>query len=314
VAASFLSSCAEEPATSYLGYVEGEYVYVASPLGGELRQLEVARGSEVEAGDVLFQLDPNPEVLQIEEAEQRVRQAQARLTDLEKGRRPTEIAAIESRLRSARTAMDRAERDYERRRELYDAGQTDVVSDEELAGYRADRDVRRSEVTTLEADLETARLGGREDAVEAARIEVEALEAALSERRWKLGEKTATAASAGWIQDTLYRAGEYVPAARPVVSLLPPENVKVRFFVPQDILPTLSLGDRVDIRFDGMENPVRAEISFLSSEAEFTPPVIYSQDSRTKLVFLVEATPDPSAVNALRPGQPVDVDLNGASR
>jgi len=314
VGATALTGCAEEKAPYYLGYVEGEYVYVASSLGGELQRLDVSKGSVVDTGAVLFELDPNPQALQVDQAEQRIRQARANLADIEKGSRPAELAAIEARLSSARAAMDRAGRDYERRRELYDAGHTDAVSEEELDRFRTDRDVRRADVATLEADLETARLGGRADAIEAARREVDVLEANLSELRWEVEEKTATAPAGGWVQDTLYRRGEYVPAGRPVVSLLPPENVKIRFFVPQAILPTITVGDPIEVRADGMERPASAVISFISSEAEFTPPVIYSAESREKLVFLIEALPDPGVIDRMRPGQPLEVSLGGANR
>ena len=95
-----------------------------------------------------------------------------------------------------------------------------------------------------------------------------------------------------------------------MISLLPPENIKIRFFVPQALLPTVALGDSVEVQLDGLEQRVRAQVSFISSEAEYTPPVIYSKESRTKLVFLIEAVPDPSVVAHLRPGQPLEVYLD----
>ena len=295
---------------SFQGYVEGEYVYVGAPLAGDLVELAVARGDRVDQDELLFGLDPNPQALQLTEIEQRREQARARLADIRKGRRPSELAAIEARLASAKSGLERASRDYERRQELLDAGHTDAVSAEELDRYRTDRDVRRSEVATLEADLETARLGGRDDAVAAAQKEVDALDAALQELHWQIGEKRATAPADGYVQDTLYRTGEFVPAGRPVVSLLPPGNVKVRFFVPQALLPTIALGDWVQVHADGLGQRIRAKVAYISSEAEFTPPVIYSKESRSKLVFLVEAKPVADSVHQLRPGQPVEVHLD----
>ncbi len=305
-----LSACSESAPPFFQGYVEGEYVYVASPHGGELVRLGVAKGDTVAAGAVLFELDPNPQALQIEETTQRLEQARSKLADLEKGLRPSELAAIEARLARARTGLGGAERELERRRELAEASASEAVSAEELDRFRTDRDMRRSEVASFEAELETARLGGRDDALAAARNEVGALEAAREELRWQLDQKSATAAAAGLVQDTLYRVGEYVQAGRAVIALLPPENVKIRFFVPQAKLSALHIGDAVEVHVDGLDQRIPARIRFLANEAEFTPPVIYSKESRTKLVFLIEAVPEASFVDRLRPGQPLEVHVN----
>jgi HlyD family secretion protein len=103
-----------------------------------------------------------------------------------------------------------------------------------------------------------------------------------------------------------FRPGELVPAGRPVISILPPEMIKLRFFVPEPDLPRFTLGTRVDVTCDGC-TPVPARVSFLSSSAEYTPPVIYSLDERSKLVFLLEAKAENPG--ALRPGQPITVEI-----
>jgi HlyD family secretion protein len=109
------------------------------------------------------------------------------------------------------------------------------------------------------------------------------------------------------VVDTLYRQGEWVAAGAPVVSLLPPENVKVRFFVPEPRLGAITVGDEVHVRCDACGPDLSAVISYVSPDAEYTPPVIYSREMRAKLVYLVEA--EPRQPTALRPGQPVDVTL-----
>jgi HlyD family secretion protein len=117
-----------------------------------------------------------------------------------------------------------------------------------------------------------------------------------------------TAPQAGVVVDTLFRQGEWVPAGSPVVRMLPPENVKVRFFVPQPELNLVPIGQRVTIRCDGCTAAeVGATVSYVSTEPEFTPPIIYSNETRAKLVFMVEAEPSPQDGPALRPGQPVEV-------
>ena len=107
--------------------------------------------------------------------------------------------------------------------------------------------------------------------------------------------------------DTFFRAGEWVAAGQPVVSLLPPGATKARFFVPESELGAIAIGQAVSVACDGCSAPVAARISFISTQAEYTPPVIYSNSQRARLVFMVEARPDPKDAARLRPGQPIDV-------
>ena len=115
--------------------------------------------------------------------------------------------------------------------------------------------------------------------------------------------------AAGTVQDTYFVEGEWVPAGRPIVSLLPPGNVKVRFYVPETVVGALRIEQAIQVSCDGCGAPLRATLSYVSAQAEFTPPVLYSKESRAKLVFLVEARPQPQDSARLRPGQPVDVSL-----
>ena len=107
------------------------------------------------------------------------------------------------------------------------------------------------------------------------------------------------------------REGEQVQPGRPIISLLPPGNVRVRFFVPQAVLPKVNIGDRIAVTCDGCAGDIAAIVNFISVQAEFTPPVIYSQEERARLVFRVEATPEHP--EGLRVGQPVSVALKGAA-
>ena len=107
----------------------------------------------------------------------------------------------------------------------------------------------------------------------------------------------------------LFRSGEWVSAGQPVVSLLPPENVEVRFFVPQTLIGALELGQEAIVTFDGGAGPVKTTITYISPSAEFTPPVIYSSQSRAKLVFMIRSKSSLADAPRLHPGQPVDVTL-----
>jgi HlyD family secretion protein len=310
LAIAALVGCKDPDPGYYQGYVEGEYVYVGSSVAGVLQVLEVAKGQTVAKGAPLFQLDPNPQVLQVAEANRRMERARAQVADLGQGSRPSELAAIEARLDKARASLALAQGDLGRREELFQEGNTDAISLEELESAQADVAIRRAEVGAIEAEHETARLGGRSDAVVAAQKEVESLAAFAQQMTWQLEEKSVVAPQAGFIQDTLFSEGEFVPAGRPAVSLLPPGNLKIRFFVPQSLLPSLQVGRSVEVRFDGMDSSFSGEISFIAPEAEFTPPVIYSKESRVTLVFMVEALPEGRALEYLRPGQPLEVYLN----
>jgi HlyD family secretion protein len=168
-------------------------------------------------------------------------------------------------------------------------------------------DQNRRRTAQLEADLKTAQLGARSDQITAAEANVQALEAALAAVEWNLSQKRRTAPQSGLVFDTLYREGEWVPAGRPVVVLLPPRNINVRAFVSETRVNALHRGDRAQVIVDGAPAPIHGQIRFISPRAEYTPPVIYSRASRSKLVYLVEVAFDPNTAATLHPGQPVDV-------
>jgi len=286
------------------GYVEGEYIYVAAPVAGRLEALHVARGAQVAAGAALFQLDRSSEQPARDDAAARLARAEANLANLKKGRRPSEIQSLEAQLAQANAMLELSEVALQRREQLVE---TRAVSREAVDEARATHDRNKARIAELQAELETARLGARADEIEAAGAEVTAARAQLAQAEWRLDELSQAAPQAGLVVDTLYWPGEWVAAGAPVVSMLPPENVKVRFFVPEPRLGAIEVGDEVQVHCDACAPDLTAVISYISPDAEYTPPVIYSREMRAKLVYLVEAQPRQPA--ALRPGQPVDVTL-----
>jgi HlyD family secretion protein len=299
-----LTGCSSENPDRVQGYVEGEYVYVASPLGGALELLRVARGNQVKEGDPLFALESAREMAARDEAKRRLVQARANLEDAKKGRRPSEIQSLEAQLKQARAALIFSEKEFDRHENLVHSGAR-AMQDYDRASSARDQD--RQRVAQLEADLTTARLGSRVDQIEAAEANVRAQEAAVARAEWDLSQKRQAAVQAGLVFDTLYREGEWVAAGRPVVVLLPPENIKVRAFVPEERIGGIHPGDRVQVTVDGLPGPLNGKVSFISPRAEYTPPVIYSRESRSKLVFMIEAVFDSKTAVKLHPGQPVDV-------
>ena len=304
--AALPAGCAKNSPGSFQGYIEGEYVYVASPRAGALTHLAVARGDSVKAGQLLFALERQSEAAAVTQAEKNLAQAQAQLADLQKGQRPTEIAALAAQMERARADLKLAAAELARREQL---GGSDVVSKEELDQARAQNDAGQAQVNQLAANLATARLGGREDAIRAAQAAAAAQTAALDKAKWAFDQKQQFAPANAAVHDTLYRPGEFVAAGNPVVALLPPENLKVRFFVPQEKLPQIKTGGTVSVKADGAAHPFTATVNYISTQAEYTPPVIYSRETRAELVFMIEAKFSPADAAQLRPGQPVDVEL-----
>src|SRR5205807_855691 len=153
--------------------------------------------------------------------------------------------------------------------------------------------------------IAVARMSAREEDIAAARQTLAAAQARQGAAETKLARRKLASPVSGAVQQIYYRPGEMVPAGRPVLSILPPGNIKVRFFVGEPMLPAVKLGDAVEVTCDGCGEPISAKVSFIARAAEYTPPVIYSLEERNKLVFMIEArtaTPD-----GLRVGQPVSV-------
>jgi HlyD family secretion protein len=164
-------------------------------------------------------------------------------------------------------------------------------------------------VSELKAQLAAAKLAARPDEIRAAQAASAAAREALAQAEWRLDQKSSRAPRDAQVTDTLYVQGEWVAAGSPVVTLLPPTHTKVRFFIPETILGSIRVGQSVSVRCDGCGEPIAAQVSYISSQAEYTPPVIYSRENRAKLVFLVEARPAPAEAARLHPGQPVEVRL-----
>ena len=206
----------------------------------------------------------------------------------------------------ANLAVDLSQRELNRLADLFKAG---VIAASEFDRARLSHERNARAIEEPAAQLATARLGGRADAIASAEAEVAAATAVRERADWAVAQKIQSAPSAALVHDTLFREGEFVPAGTPVVALLPPENLKVRFFVPEAAFAVLKAGDRVRVTITGRATPLEARVNYLSTRPEFTPPVLYNRDNRAKLVFMVEAALDPAVARDLHPGQPVDVVL-----
>jgi HlyD family secretion protein len=190
--------------------------------------------------------------------------------------------------------------------------------------FALDDDLQEAEVTENEATVTNARQAydrarqllknavASRKTFEDAEAVLRSAEARLNSARTRLDRRQRKSPVAGTVQEVYFREGEMVEPGRPIVSLLPPNNVKVRFFVPQAVLPGIHIGDRVQIHCDGCVTELLARVSFISAEAEFSPPVIYSLEERARLVFRIEAVPEQP--QDVRIGQPASVVLLGESQ
>lgn len=284
------------------GYAEGEYLRLGAPEAGWLENVAVERGQQVRAGEPLFTLEAGRQRAAVRAAEAELARTRAELADLRYGQRPEEIARIEASLAEAKAAAVYAAQDLARQERLT---RRDVAAEARLDQARAAADEARARVAAMEAELATARLPARADRIEAASAAVAHAEATLAQAEWELEQRTVRAPADALVEDRLRRSGEWVGAGGIVVSLLPPGAVKVRFFVPQPLIAGIEVGAEVGLRCDGCPDGLTGRVRYIAPEAEYTPPVIYSVGSREKLVFLVEAWPDPGV--SLHPGQPVDV-------
>jgi len=276
-----LTACSAKENDTLAGYGEAQYVYVAPLDGGRLAELAVKEGDVLAAGQLVARLDPERAAAGAAGADAAVSAARAR-----------SAGALAQAVRRADADAALARANLRRSQALHEKGY--------VAKARLDIDVaatRAAEAAAAQARAEQRAAGGETRAASA--------EAQLA--RTRVDDMAIVAPAAGRVERIYRRPGEIVAAGAPVISLLPPANMKVRFFAPQAMLSRLNPGARVSISCDGCAGALPARVSFVASEPQFTPPVIYSLDERDRLVFLVEAVPDdPSAI---RPGMPVSVDV-----
>jgi HlyD family secretion protein len=307
VALAALAGCGEKATHGFQGYAEGEFVLIAAPAAGKLEKRWVSRGEEVERGAPLFALEDENEKAGRREAEERLRNAEAKLANIVTGKRKPEIDAVTAQEGQAAAARELSERQLKQQKALFDQG---FISQSSMDTARTnyDRDIAR--VAEMEAQIRVGRMTiGRDKEIAAAQADVDTARAVLAQSDWRLAQRASAAPTRSLVYDTLYSEGEWVAAGSPIVSLLPPGNIKLRFFVPETAVGGLTLGQAVRAACDGCSAPIPAKITYISRQAEFTLPVIYSREQRAKLVFLVEARPDLIEARKLKPGQPLDVTL-----
>ncbi|MBN3841423.1 MULTISPECIES: HlyD family efflux transporter periplasmic adaptor subunit [Burkholderia] len=298
-----IAGCTKHPET-FQGYMEGQFSYLSTPHSGTLKTLPVRRGQRVAAGAAVFEIDSPDLEKAVKRQYHQWQSSLNMLEDLEKGKRPSEIDTMKAQLEQARATAARSSQRLARAEVDYGV---DAISREKLEGERAAARVDNARVREIASQLRTAKLPARDDQLRSRRQDTEALQAEYERVEVQYGQRIVRAPENGVVVDTFFTPGEWVPAGNPVVKVLIDRNTKVRFFVPETRLARLRIGDIVKLGCDGCKRAYSATIVHIASEAEYTPPVIYSNDVRAKLVFLVEAQPDDVAARTLHPGMPVEV-------
>lgn len=284
------------------GYVEGETLYVGAANAGLVSVVAVRRGDRVAAGQPLFALDAAQLTAARDQAAAQVAMARAQLQDARKGQRPQELAVYDAERLAAEARVSEAQAEFDRVQPLVAGG---VYAKARLDQAKAGLDAARANAVAVGRRKAVGSLGGRSDAVAAAEAAVAAAEQGLAAAQSRLDQISPRAPVAARVQDVFYQPGEWAAANQPVVALLSDDRVRLRFFVPEAEVVRYPVGRTVRFSCDGCGAARSARINYVSPRAEFTPPVIYSRESRQRLVFLVEAKPE--AGPALAPGQPVDI-------
>ncbi len=293
------------------GYAEADFVKVGPTQQGLVTAVHVERGDHVVKGEPLFDQDNTSDRAAVDQAARLAQQTKDQLANLKSPGKPTEIAQAAANLGDAVAARGKVEADLQRNESLLKNGAaTAQLVDEE----KADLASADAKIAAAEAALQQAQAPlGRPEEIVAQASAVDAADAALAQARWRLAQRSVASPVAGIVADVLARPGETLDAGAPVVSLLPPENIFIRFFVPEPSLAHVHPGDTVALTCDNCPPDLTGAVSFISPQAEYTPPFIYSESTRAKFVFLAEARPKPDQAPLFNPGQPVTVKPQAAS-
>jgi HlyD family secretion protein len=298
-----LISCQSKPADSYSGYVESQTVSISAPQSGWLTSVNVDRGDAVTEGEALFRLDATQQEHALSGAESRAVAAQASAADLAKGGREADIAPLLAQRIEAQSQLDLARANETRYAQLEPKG---FVSAAQMDSLRATTRSAQAQLINIDKLIAEKRLASREDQQRAAQAQAAAASADVAGAQFTVDDRDVKARLTGQVDERLREPGEFVAAGVAVLIVRPQGREFVRFYVPQADLAKFRVGASVHIGCDGCTAQI-AKVRFISPEAEFTPPVIYSVKERQKLMFLIEATP--AKPEALHAGQPVDVRL-----
>lgn len=288
--------------SGFNGYLEADYVYLAPLSAGRITEIDAVEGDQVRAGQVLARLDDQVQVAAVAGADAAIAQAKANLENLSTGSREAEIAVIRASLHKAQADRDLAEATLERTLQLSGQGQ---VSAAKVDQDRAAAQSAAAQVEQLSAQLAVAQLPARDAQRGAAEAALAVVQAQADVARIALADRVLKAPISGVLDRSYYQVGEVAASGAPVLVLFDPGKIKAIFFVPEAARAKVVPGMRLLVACDGCSGGT-ATVTRLSSEPQYTPPILYSRDERGRLVFRCEALVE--GVTGLQPGQPVTLE------
>lgn len=304
-ASFFLISCGPDKPT-YYGFISADFVYLSPKTSGILENLYVDRGDWVTKKDLIAEFEVFPELKRLEQAKASVDEMNALVSNAEKGMRPAEIDELEARKDLVESELVLAKARLERVENL---NALEHASDDEHDVALHNRDSAIARLETLNAQLAIARLAQRDDVLTALNKKLENAQANHELAEWNYDNKKVYSLNDGRVFDVFFYPGEYVRIGQPILSVLRPQYLKTVFYVKQSVADTLKIGQNISVSCDSCAEPVTAIVSFISPEAEFSPPILFDSEHRESLVFQVEAKFKENMIDTFKPGQPVDIDF-----
>lgn len=289
---------------TWLGAVDARMTLLGPITTGRIIAVKVSKGGQVRAGDVLFIQDDAVAKVQVVQAQAAVTTAEQMMKDLQSGKRPLELALYDQQLVEANANLTLTQRNYLRADSLNNHG---IIGQAQFDAAKNANDIAQSRVAEIEATKRAADLPGREAVLAAAQSRVTEAQAALDQARARLADLSVVSPVTAHVDDVFFDAGEVVGAEQTVISLLTPDAMVLRFYVPEAARVKLASGTVVHFRCDSCTGDLSASVSHIFAAPEYTPPVIYSENARGKLVYQVEAKIS-GAHPELQPGLPVQVE------
>lgn len=305
IASCLISACHDKQQTSYDGYIEGRLTMSGAPNSGRITAMYVHRGDTVKAGQPLYAINAKNQRYNVNISLAALKAAQAKLADLERGQRQPKLNEIIARIHQAQAEIKYAKLQMLRNRSLV---KSNSVSQDTYDQARKDLNVSIAKLEQNQAALAAAKLPARQHQIMQAKAELAQAQTELNEARYHLRRLTVPAYTSGFVFDNYHRTGERVTINQPVLSIQSPKNIRALFFIPEPALSTLHIGEAITVHFDPNQQ-VPATISYISPDAEYTPPVIYSRQTRSTLVYRIEARFTHSTAKKMHPGQPISVSI-----
>lgn len=295
-------------AHSTVGYIEGDYRYLVAPRSGWLKSVTVNLGDAIHQGQLVFKYRSDSEQFAVNQADAQLQSQIAQSQNLTTGARPEEIASLQAQFKAAQAQLLLAKQTLERYQMLQ---RSDAVAQVQVDEMVAQVKTAQASVDSIQAQIRAANLPARKQTLTASIATSKAAKAVLEKAQYDLSQLNVNSELAGEVSQVYYHTGEYVTQGQPIVQLLPHASRKIIFYIPQDKLSTLKVGQVVKLQSIASQQPLlNATINYISPQASYTPPVIYSNENADKLTFRVEGVLNSTGDTPnLQVGQPVQVIL-----